>query len=289
MDIRCLSFVVIEATDLEAWRVFACDVLGLMPNAALSSDSALYLRTDEHPFRLLVERGERDGLGALGWQVANPDAFAEAVTDLEKEGLEVTLASEEECAARRVHGLARFVDASGARQEIHHGIVFDHVPFQSPAGVSGFVTGDQGFGHVVLPAPDYAALYDFYTRVMGFRLSDTMRLGRLELSFLHCNARHHSAALLGAPNPAGIFHFMLEAQTLDDVGYALDRVADAGVEVTATLGKHSNDRMISFYVRSPSGFEVEFGMGGLAVDDATWTTGEITKTSFWGHQGLARA
>jgi 3,4-dihydroxy-9,10-secoandrosta-1,3,5(10)-triene-9,17-dione 4,5-dioxygenase len=287
LEIRSLSFVVVEATDLDAWRAFACDVLGLMPNEALSNENALYLRTDDHPFRLVVERSAREGLGSLGWQVAGPDAFTAALRELEKEGLELTLASDAECSARCVKGLVRFEDISGARHEIHHGIVLDHVPFQSPAGVSGFVTGEQGFGHVVLPAPDFPALYDFYTRVLGFRLSDSMQLGPISLHFLHCNGRHHSAALLGAPNPAGIFHFMLEAQSLDDVGYALDRVAEAGAKVTATLGKHTNDQMVSFYVRSPSGFDVEFGTGGLTVDDATWTTAEITRTSFWGHKGLA--
>ena len=53
---------------------------------------------------------------------------------------------------------------------------------------------------------------------------------------------------------------------------------------SATLGKHTNDRMVSFYVRSPSGFDIELGCGGIRVDEASWTTGEITAPSFWGHR-----
>ncbi|MFD0567797.1 hypothetical protein ACFQ2M_41870 [Kitasatospora saccharophila] len=33
---------------------------------------------------------------------------------------------------------------------------------------------------------------------------------------------------------------------------------------------HPNDHMFSFYVRTPSGFSVEYGWGGLLIDDATW-------------------
>jgi hypothetical protein len=33
-----------------------------------------------------------------------------------------------------------------------------------------------------------------------------------------------------------------------------------------------------------TGFDVEFGYGGLRIEDATWTVSEITKPSFWGHR-----
>ena len=51
-----------------------------------------------------------------------------------------------------------------------------------------------------------------------------------------------------------------------------------------SLGKHTNDRMVSFYSRSPSGFDVEFGYDGLLVDEARWSVTQITKPSFWGHR-----
>jgi 3,4-dihydroxy-9,10-secoandrosta-1,3,5(10)-triene-9,17-dione 4,5-dioxygenase len=42
--------------------------------------------------------------------------------------------------------------------------------------------------------------------------------------------------------------------------------------------------MVSFYSRSPSGFDVEFGYSGLLVDETSWTVTQITKPSFWGHR-----
>jgi hypothetical protein len=51
-----------------------------------------------------------------------------------------------------------------------------------------------------------------------------------------------------------------------------------------TLGRHTNDHVVSFSSRSPSGFDVEFGCGGVLVDEATWTVTQVTKPSFWGHR-----
>ena len=101
--------------------------------------------------------------------------------------------------------------------------------------------------------------------------------------FLHCNPRHHSLALVPAPQ-AALYHFMLEMNTLDDVGYTLDRHATSETPISSGLGKHTNDHMVSFYSTSPSGFEVEIGCGGRRVDDSTWVVSQLTKPSFWGHR-----
>ncbi len=55
----------------------------------------------------------------------------------------------------------------------------------------------------------------------------------------------------------------------------------------ATLGRHPNDLITSFYMHTPSDILVEYGWGGVEVDDATWQPHEMTSVgSFWGHHGL---
>ena len=51
-----------------------------------------------------------------------------------------------------------------------------------------------------------------------------------------------------------------------------------------SLGRHTNDLMTSFYVRTPSGFEIEYGTGGRLVDDETWEIGQYDTQSMWGHK-----
>jgi hypothetical protein len=76
---------------------------------------------------------------------------------------------------------------------------------------------------------------------------------------------------------------MLEVDSLDAVGCALDRLTEKGVPVTVTLGKHSNDHMTSFYLRTPSGFDIEYGVGGRIVEDS-WVPTWFRSPSIWGHR-----
>ena len=56
-----------------------------------------------------------------------------------------------------------------------------------------------------------------------------------------------------------------------------------GAPVSITLGRHSNDRMVSFYVRTPSGFDVEFGWDGWQVDWSNYVPTRSEIFSLWGH------
>lgn len=278
MDIRGLGYIGITAADVEQWRPY-----GLMLGAMVSHDGlGLRMRFDERPYRVVVGEGP-GGLAFAGWELPDADALEDAVTALTAAGFTIDPASSEQCEGRQVRGLVRTTDPGGFTLELFHGPILDHQLFVSPTGVSGFTTGAQGMGHIVLGTPALEASVDFYTNVLGFRISDYWRPGDNDVVFLRCNQRHHSLALVPAPRPA-LYHFMVEARTLDDVGRTLDRHIDTGTPISMTLGKHTNDHMVSFYSRSPSGFDVEFGCGGLLVDDATWTVTQITKPSFWGHR-----
>ena len=279
MDIRGLGYIGIGVREVDPWRQYG-ELLGAM---VLDDDGiGLRLRIDERPFRVLVGKGP-DGLDFAGWELPDAAALEDAVTELAAAGFRVDRASKEQCERRRVRGLVEVTDPGGFTHELFHGAVLDHEPFMSPEGVSGFVTGSLGMGHIVLGTPEHERCIAFFTDVLDFRVSDYWRPGDDDIVFLRCNQRHHSIAVVPAERPA-LLHFMFEAKTLDDVGSAFDRHLDAGTPITMAIGKHTNDRMVSFYSRSPAGFDVEFGCGGLLVDEKTWTVTQITKPSFWGHR-----
>jgi len=282
MDVRALGYIGVDVADLAAWTSYA-EALGAMVIPSPGGDR-LFLRIDERPYRVVVQQSAgREGLAYAGWEFADRGALDEAVAELEAAGHAVKPSSEEERAERRVSGLAHATDPGGFALELFWGPIIDHEPFVAPRGGSGFVAGTLGLGHIVLGTPAGPASVEFYTGVLGFRVSDVWRPGGAEVVFLHCNPRHHSLALVPADD-AQLYHFMFEARTLDDVGYSLDRHHAVGIPISMDLGKHPNDEMVSFYSRSPSGFDVEIGCGGRLVDDATWTVTEITKPSLWGHR-----
>jgi 3,4-dihydroxy-9,10-secoandrosta-1,3,5(10)-triene-9,17-dione 4,5-dioxygenase len=83
--------------------------------------------------------------------------------------------------------------------------------------------------------------------------------------------------------PSGIVHLMMEVGGSDDVGLCLDRALRRKVPMSATLGRHVNDKMLSFYMKTPGGFDIEFGCEGLEVEDGGWVARESTAVSLWGH------
>ena len=151
-----------------------------------------------------------------------------------------------------------------------------------------------GFGHAVLPAPNLQETHAFYRDVLGFGDTDYMHFKFSEdpndpgmgLNFMHVNnPRHHSLALYQDQSPVGCIHLMVEVrEDVDEVGYCLDRVNDAGIPVVSTLGRHTNDRMLSFYMATPTGFAMEFGTGGLQMDWEGYTPTVSTLPSYWGHK-----
>ncbi len=292
MGIRSLGYLRIEATDMAAWREYGLKVLGMVEGSGTNPD-ALYLRMDDFPARLVITPGPADRLATTGWEAANAGELAEIRSRLDSASVPYKEGTPEELADRRVDELISFDDPSGNTQEVFHGVALQHRRVVSPYGHK-FVTGEQGLGHVVLSTKDDEASLRFYRDVLGFRLRDSMRLppqmlGRPAdgppawLRFFGCNPRHHSLAFLPMPTPSGIVHLMVEVENTDDVGLCLDRAIRRKVPMSATLGRHVNDLMLSFYMKTPGGFDVEFGCEGRQVDDDNWIARESTAVSLWGH------
>ena len=292
MGIRSLGYLRIEATDMPAWRNYGLKVLGMVEGKGTDPES-LYLRMDDFPARLVIVPGTRDRLAASGWETANAADLQEIRDRLESHGVPYKEGTAEQLADRCVDELIAFEDPTGNTLEVFHGVALQHRRVVSPYG-HRFVTGEQGLGHVVLSTRDDAEALHFYRDVLGFRLRDSMRLppqfvGRPAdgppawLRFFGCNPRHHSLAFLPMPTPSGIVHLMIEVENSDDVGLCLDRAKRSKVPMSATLGRHVNDLMLSFYMKTPGGFDVEFGCEGREVEDESWIARESTAVSLWGH------
>jgi 3,4-dihydroxy-9,10-secoandrosta-1,3,5(10)-triene-9,17-dione 4,5-dioxygenase len=290
--ISSLGYLRIAAVEPAAWREFGTKVLGMTEGRG-PDPAAVYLRMDDFPARLVIVPGEQDRLLATGWEVADEGTLAELADVLAAADVPVKAGDATELADRRVGQLLHVDDPSGNSLEIFCGAMLDNRPAISQYG-NVFVTADQGLGHVVLPAVDDAETLAFYSDLLGFRLRDSMRMpgeffGRpaggppVWMRFLGCCPRHHSLALAPMSPAAGIVHLMVEVATLDDVGRALDRCQRRKATISSTLGRHANDLMVSFYVQTPGGFDIEYGTDGQVVEDASWVTRESTAVSLWGH------
>jgi len=286
-----LGYLGLSVRDLNQWEQFAAQVLGLQPNGH-DPDGALFLRMDDYHHRFIVHPTGNDDLAYIGWEVATEEGLEAMAAQLERAGVSVIAGTAEEAEARRVAGMIKFTDPSGMASEIFYGplVNFDK-PFQSPRAISGFKTGDQGLGHFVVSVDDFDRSLHFYRDVLGMRISDFVNISpmpkvKIKVGFFHCNPRHHTLAFAQMPGMSRrLHHFMLQLQSLNDVGMTYDLCQAQEVPIVMKLGKHTNDHMVSFYLRTPSGFNVEYGWGAREVDDATWQVQVHTTGSIWGHQG----
>jgi len=289
-DLKSLGYITVSTADIDRWRHFAFGVLGFAEGNG-PDPSALYLRMDERAARIIVVPGETDRVVTIGWEVRDHAALQRVTAALDRAAVAFKRLSVDEAGERRVEEVITFEDPSGTTLEVFHGAVLDHSPVITPFGAK-FVTGDQGLGHVVVPATDPKAMFDFYTDVLGFRSRGAFRVplpkefGPVRVRFLGINERHHSMAIVPAAHQRdpGVVHVMVEVDTLDAVGRALDRINADGIQLSSTLGRHTNDKMVSFYVRAPGEWDIEFGTDGMRVDETYYTAEEITADSYWGHQ-----
>ncbi|RHW23471.1 2,3-dihydroxybiphenyl 1,2-dioxygenase [Nocardioides immobilis] len=285
--LRSLGYLRVQSTDLDRWRELTIDSLGFAEGTGPDPDG-LYLRMDERTQRLAVLPGDSDRVLAVGWEVRDQFALSAVARDVEASGRGVKWLTPGECADLGVEEAIAFDDPAGTRVEVFFGPVLDHDPVRT-RWAQTFRTGAEGLGHVVLPTTAQDETVAFYTDVLGFLPRGAMRLQRpgstKRIRFFGINRRHHSLAICPAPHdePPGLVHLMVEVDELDAVGRALDEVRRRGFSLSSTLGRHTNDKMLSFYVRAPGGWDIEYGCDGLLVDEESYTAEEITADSYWGH------
>lgn len=137
-------------------------------------------------------------------------------------------------------------------------------------------------GHVVLRAADLGRSVDFYTRVLGFRVSDVYPEDMMPggMVFLRCNADHHGVALVGGmPGPSEkreLHHFAVEVATLDEVFRARRHLRTHGVPIVFE-GRRRAGVQIAVEFQDPDGHHVEIYWGV----DQVGSDGRVRPAAEW--------
>jgi 3,4-dihydroxy-9,10-secoandrosta-1,3,5(10)-triene-9,17-dione 4,5-dioxygenase len=265
---------------------------GAMRTSDAADGAALY-RIDQRPFRFRIERSDRDWFKAAGYEVADNAAMETLSQKISEAGCQVAAFSADECALRGIDAGFCTSDPAGNGLEFFHGDSVTTAPFVSPVGISEFITGTMGMGHVVFSAPNFSDVLAFHRDVIGFHETDMPAFHLMgpdappmHFAFLHAdNGRHHSIAFGEGPvPPSGAVHIMLQYPNLVEVGKAYDRMKQLGYVESASIGQHCNDETVGFYVQTPSGFDIELGCDSLVIDPARWQVTKHEGISIWGHE-----
>ncbi|CAH0356586.1 VOC family protein [Sphingobium sp. CECT 9361] len=276
-----------EVSNLDGWERYA-DLIGLNVER---SDEGLFCRIDEKARRFHFVEGAADDIAWVGWEADGRKEFDDLRAHLGSLGIATQDGDEASARLRKVDRFFHFVGPVGARHEIALGLEDAETPFVSDKVPHGFVTGDQGLGHAAFHSSDHKGDEKFMREALFARLSDYIYQplpdgSTMHASFLHTSPRHHSIAFAeGLGDGSKLNHFQIEMRDVCDVGRAYERMQAAGIPIMITLGQHSNDRMLSFYAKTPSNFAVEVGCFGLRIDDEeSWKPVIHDRISEWGHE-----
>jgi 2,3-dihydroxy-p-cumate/2,3-dihydroxybenzoate 3,4-dioxygenase len=252
--------------DREKFETFARDTLGF-PVLRSSDGSISYVRSDQYQHRIAVSTTPQPVLRYVSFDVGGSDQLAAWESKLTAAGIALRHGTRAECAERQVSDFIEFKDPDGHGLALAHGFEIDHSPVRYTRDLNVL-----RLGHVLLTVKDTQRAHDFYTGVLGFRLSDWVYIDdNIRLCFLRCNERHHSLAF--APCMPGktprLQHAMFEVESLDDVmrSYHFLRIHKAPIGMGP--GRHPNCHTVHVYAQTPGGFAVEFGWGHRRLDDAT--------------------
>lgn len=276
-----------EVSDLDAWERYA-DLIGL---GIERSADGLFLRLDEKARRIHCIKGGSDDIAWLGWEADSQESFDHLRAHLEGMGIATQNGDDASARLRGVDRYFYFAGPVGTRYEIALGVKNADEPFVSDKVPYGFVTGDQGLGHAAFHSADHKGDEKFVREALFAHLSDYIYQpmpdgSTMHASFLHTGPRHHSVAFAeGLGGGSKLNHFQIEMRDIGDMGRTYERMQAASVPIVITLGQHSNDRMVSFYAKTPSNFAVEVGCFGLRIDDEeNWKPVIHDRISDWGHK-----
>ncbi|MFF4113080.1 VOC family protein [Streptomyces sp. NPDC001714] len=289
-----LGYLVIETQRFGDWRRFGTDAIGMHHD---DLDTGLMrFRLDDHECRFLLRRGPAEDVVALGWHLDDHTTFEQIEARVRAHGVPAVEGTTEEAKQRGVERLLRFPGPKGITQEIYTTPVLATAPLTMLA--SGWVTGDSGMGHVAITSAKPTLMRGYFNTVFDARLTDyideTISGVKLKIRFLRVNERHHSIAIAAVralpidPVRTRVQHLNIQAASLDDLARSYQRVHELGFDMALSVGRHTNDKELSYYARTPSGFEWEVGWNPIVVDESTWEPSTHQGISIWGHTPVGR-
>ena len=288
-----LGYVIAQSQKFDDWVCFMQKCLGL--HLAEHTEQQLSFRIDDYQKRFIVQRGDAEDVTHIGFQVENQQVLDQILWRFDFRGIQYIQGSVEDAGNR---GVKSFWALKGPK-EIQVELFIDEVRVDQPLNMlaSGFYTADSGMGHVAITSRKPEKMIRFWQEFFDARLTDTIEQKingvTLDVTFLRLNERHHSIAVAETrgvhldPIRTAIQHMNLQVLDLEDVTMAYQRCKDHGFPVAWEVGQHTNDREVSFYVASPSGFEIELGWAPIKIDEASWQPVKHTSISVWGHHPKA--
>lgn len=258
----------LRAPDLGEARRFYRDIWLLNDHGPDLDFAGLRSRGEDHDDLLIAEGPSQ--IVHLAFRVASMEDLGAIAAQLDAAGFSPRTVAEQ--ALFRSDQAAVAVEDSDGRQ------VWLVVPRPDASKLANppAALAPNRIGHVVLWTPAQDAAERFYA-LLGFQVSDRTNAG---MSFLRCNADHHSIALMKSrEGRTGLQHVAYDVGSLDNVMRNFARLRSLGVECIWGVGRHGPGNNVFSYYTDPAGNYIEY-YGEMEQFDAN----APVETRIWGPQ-----
>jgi catechol 2,3-dioxygenase-like lactoylglutathione lyase family enzyme len=243
INVRRLGHATLTTPDLERQVAYYTDVVGLV--LIERSQDRAFLACKLGLEAIALEAGPANALSRLSFQVA-PDSDLNALArELTEDGVK----------SQRV-------------SDVSPGIV-EAIVFRDPKGTLIEIFADYRFakddgrqagvmplklGHVAYRVDDVQKTVNFYTDVLGFRVSDWRADN---FAFLRCNTDHHTVNFVFDEVPQ-LHHIAFEVKDWAEIQRAAEILAQNHIPLVWGPGRHIIGHNIAIYHRNADKVRVEF-------------------------------
>lgn len=287
MGILRLSHLELRVPDLELALAYYTEVVGLIEVGR--DEERAYLKCwdehDHHSLALHAHPGQ--GLDHLSFKVECDDDLDELAAAAAAAGCAVRrLAAGEEVGQGRA---IRIQAPSGHEVELVHSLTKtgNLLPRVNPPPEPQHLLGihPPRLDHVRVTADDVRAATDFFTGVLGFRVTERLvgARGALLGSWLERSHTPNDLSITRGPN-GDVHHFGFWVDDWDHIRRAADVLAHNGVQIESGPTRHGITRSLAISFFDPFGNRNEVLTGGYRRDPddepTTWTEDEIGRAFF---------
>jgi catechol 2,3-dioxygenase-like lactoylglutathione lyase family enzyme len=225
---------------------FYRDIWGL-DQIADTADAIFFRGSSPEQFILSLHRGDKRGLHHIAYAMSDDASVRNAASTLRASGVRVAEDPHTLDTPGGGFGL-RFIDPEGRCIELSSGVASHsngwHSKNVEPRSVC----------HVVNNTPDLQRITEFYTNILGFRVSDW---SAQQMVFLRSDTKHHNISFNQAPH-VSVNHVAYLVSGVDDVMRGLSNLRKNGFEPQWGPGRHGPGNNIFCYFKDPFGYVAEY-------------------------------
>jgi catechol 2,3-dioxygenase-like lactoylglutathione lyase family enzyme len=236
INVKRIGHATFETPDLSRQIDYFTQVTGLV--LAERENGRAFLATKLGDLVVQLEKGDQARCARISFQVAPDTEYEDIRKGIEVEGLRCETRNDSSPGIPKV---LTFEDPKGTIIEVFS----KSAPIAKNQQVAGI--GPLKLGHLAFVVSDPKAFADFYTRVLGFRVSDWIADWFV---FLRCGPDHHTVNFVRGKRTQ-MHHIAFELKDWAQVQMACDFLGSKNMPIIWGPGRHGPGHNVYTYHRNP--------------------------------------